>query len=69
MMEIPEALCSLAPVRIPANILFSAAIPIDDRYRCTGGESGIRTLEGLAPQPPFQGGALGLYANSPWVLL
>jgi hypothetical protein len=24
-----------------------------------GGERGIRTLDGIAPKPPFQGGAIG----------
>ena len=32
---------------------------------CSGGEGGIRTLDTLAGKPPFQGGALGLYATSP----
>jgi hypothetical protein len=30
-----------------------------------GGDGEIRTLEGVTPLPPFQGGALDHYATSP----
>ena len=36
----------------------------------TGGERGIRTLDRVAPIPPFQGGALDHSAISPqWLLM